>query len=142
MSRRRKGRVSAINLSKAIKEIVEEYGSQVSFQLNDSIKEVTREAEDKLQAVKRFAPDGHPTGAYSDDWQSSVVDTGRFTIRGTVYNGSHYRLAHLLEFGHVTRNGTDRTFDRTPAYPHIAKVNDWAHDELIRNIKKKLEDME
>jgi hypothetical protein len=142
MARRRKGRVSAINLSKAIKEIVEEYGSQVSFQLNDSIKEVTREAEDKLQAVKRFAPDGHPTGAYSDDWQSSVVDTGRFTIRGTVYNGYHYRLTHLLEFGHVTRNGTGRTFDRTPAYPHIAKVNDWAHDELIRNIKKKLEDME
>lgn len=141
MARRRKGRVSAINLSKAIKEIVEEYGSQVSFQLNDSIKEVTREAEDKLQAVKRFAPDGHPTGAYSDDWQSSVVDTGRFTIRGTVYNGSHYRLTHLLEFGHVTRNGTGRTFDRTPAYPHIAKVNDWAHDELIRNVKKRLEDI-
>jgi hypothetical protein len=141
MARRRKGRVSAINLSKAIKEIVEEYGSQVSFQLNDSIKEVTREAEDKLQAVKRFAPDGHPTGAYSDDWQSSVVDIGRFTIRGTVYNGSHYRLTHLLEFGHVTRNGTGRTFDRTPAYPHIAKVNDWAHDELIRNVKKRLENI-
>jgi hypothetical protein len=132
MARRRKGRVSAINLSKAIKEIVEEYGSQVSFQLNDSIKEVTREAEDKLQAVKRFAPDGHPTGAYSDDWQSSVVDTGRFTIRGTVYNGSHYRLAHLLEFGHATRNG-----GRTKEFPHIGKVA----DKVPEIFERKLRDM-
>ena len=141
MARRRSRRISSLDLSDAIAEIVNEYGSNVGNALNGAIKEVTREAEDKLQAVKRFAPDGHPTGAYSEDGQSSVVDTGRFTVRGTVYNGSHYRLTHLLEFGHVTRNGTGRTFDRTPAYPHIAKVNDWAHDELIRNVKKRLEDI-
>lgn len=139
---RRSRRISSLDLSDAITEIVNEYGSNVGNVLNCAIKEVTKEAEDKLKAVKKFAPDGHPTGYYSSEWVHRFDETGRFTFRGTVYNSTQYRLTHLLEFGHVTRNGTDRTFDRTPAYPHIAPVNDWAHDELIAKVRKKLEDIE
>jgi len=141
MARRRKGRISALDLSDAINEILEEYGVAAGTALYKGVKEVTVEAADKLTQVEKFAPKGHPTGDYSKDWDYSFREAGRFALRGTVYNGSHYRLTHLLEFGHVTRNGTGRTFDRTPAYPHIAKVNDWAHDELIRNVKKRLEDI-
>lgn len=137
--RQRSRRISSLDLSDAIAEIVNEYGSEASLALNLAIKDVTVGAEEKLKQIKRFAPHGHPTGEYSEDWEHRYDETGRFTFRGTVYNGSHYRLTHLLEFGHVTRNGTGRTYDRTPAYPHIAKVNDWAHDELIANVKKRLE---
>lgn len=135
---RRRNRIAAIDLEAAVKEELEKYGSLANSVLNESIADVAKEAEQKLKAVRRFAPDGDPTGEYSSDWDVVNQQTGRFSTTAIVYNVDNYRLTHLLEFGHVTRNGTGRTFERTPAYPHIAPVNDWAQDELIRQIERRL----
>jgi len=133
-------RIAPIDLEAAITEELEKYGAIANSVLEEAIDDVAKKAAVKLQAVHRFAPNGHPTGEYSRDWDSVMERTGRFTSTAIVYNVDNYRLTHLLEFGHVIRNGTKRSFGNAPAYPHIAPVNDWAQEEVIRQIDRRLED--
>lgn len=134
-------RIAAIDLEAALKEELEKYGSIANSVLEESIKDVAEQASEKLRAVSRFAPDGHPTGEYSQDWDAITEKTGRFSSTAIVYNIDNYRLTHLLEFGHVIRNGTKRDLGKAPAYPHIAPVNDWAQEEAIRQIDRRLDEV-
>ena len=130
--------VKPLNLEASINEVLQEYGEKVYDVLKDAVDEVSDEAVQKLQSVSSFAPGGHPSGEYSKSWKKENVRVGRLAVKRVVHNEEHYRLTHLLEKGHVTRNGTGRTFRPTPAYPHIAPVNDWANEELPRRVKGKL----
>lgn len=132
-------RIPVIDFETAVADALAEYSTSAISAVDLSIDEVAEQAEQKLKSVRRFAPDGNPSGKYSNDWETETYKTGRFSTKAVVYNVENYRLTHLLEFGHVTRNGTGRTFDPTPAYPHIAPVNDWVHDEIIKQIQRRLE---
>lgn len=92
------------------------------------------------EAVKRLKADS-PKGKnkkYAKGW-ASKVDKTRVSVGATVYGKTGtYQLAHLLEYGHVTRNGTGRVFAPTPAHPHIEAVNDWATDKAYNDIMDKL----
>lgn len=130
--------VKAVDLAKAIQELLDEYGTECATVVEESAKEVADKAVSKLQSVARFNPNRNPSGDYSKDWTDEQFVTGRFTTRVVVFNQDHYRLTHLLENGHVSRNGTGRTFGRVKAYPHIAPVNDWAEAEIPRVVKERL----
>lgn len=132
----RRKTVTPINLDKALKEVLDEYGEDVYRVLGTGIKEVSDEAVRKLQEVKHFAPGRNPSGAYSRDWVAEDVKKTKFEQKRVVHNESHYQLAHLLEKGHVSRNGTGRTFGSVRAYPHVADVEKWAQDELPRRVEK------
>lgn len=131
-------KVRPINLDKAINEVLQEFGDECYTVLSQATEEVADEAVKKLQSVAHFAPGGHPSGDYSKDWTKDTFPTARLKIKTVVHNEDHYRLTHLLENGHVSRNGTGRTFGRVPAYPHIAPVNDWANAELPKRVKEML----
>ena len=130
--------IPAINLANALSEVLKEYGDECYTVLEEAANEVADEAVGKLQSVSHFAPGRHPSGEYSKDWTKDTIPTGRLKVKTIVHNEDHYRLTHLLEKGHVSRNGTGRTFGRVPAYPHIAPVNEWANNELPRRVKEKL----
>lgn len=132
----RRKTIKPIDLSAAIQEILTEYGDEVYDVLGKAVDEVSKEAVQKLQAANHFASGGHPTGAYAKDWTADDVPTGRLTQKRVVHNEDHYRLAHLLEKGHVSRNGTGRTFGRVSAYPHIKPVEEWAQKELPRKVEE------
>lgn len=137
-ARMAKKKIKPIDLNATVNDLLNQYGNAVFDVLKGSVEEVSQEAVEKLQSVKTFAPGGHPSGAYSASWTCEDVPTGRLTTKTVVHNGEHYRLTHLLEKGHVSRNGTGRTFGRVPAYPHIAPVNDWAKAELPKLVEGKI----
>lgn len=131
-------RIKPIDLDSTVAKLLNEYGEKVYDVLSDCVKEVSDEAVEKLQSVSSFAPGGHPSGVYSKDWKQEEVKAGRLATKRVVHNEEHYRLTHLLEKGHVSKNGTHRTFGRVAAYPHIAPVNEWANEELPRLVERKL----
>lgn len=137
-ARMAKKKVKPIDLNATVNDLLNQYGNAVFDVLKDSVEEVSKEAVQKLQSVSTFAPGRKPSGDYSASWTYEEVPTGRLTTKTVVHNGEHYRLTHLLENGHVSRNGTGRTFGKVPAYPHIAPVNDWANAELPKLVEGKI----
>ena len=49
-----------------------------------------------------------------------------------VYNKKHYRLTHLLEYGHAIARGTGRT----PAKPHIKAVDEMVQSDFVNRVVK------
>lgn len=127
-------RIQPVDLSVTVSQILEDYGADVGEILDEAVIDAAEDAVHKLRAVQRFAPDGNPTGAYSASWTMEPMRVGRYQISYLIYNENHYRLAHLLEYGHAKQNG-----GRAPAYPHIAAVNNAVNISLVQNFMRRLE---
>jgi len=139
MGKRKSKRANLINLDAVIGELLADYGDLVYDTLADAVEDVTQDATKKLHEVDTFRTSGHAYGPYSGDWMNEAETYSRIHQKRVVYNDTHYRLTHLLENGHVIRNGTGRTYGRTGKYPHIDTVQDWAVEELRNRIKRKIE---
>ena len=134
-----KKRVGPIDMSKAINEILDKYGDEVYKVMEECIDTVAEEAKNKLKEVNHFRYEA--SGAYASSWVNEKLQGKPLTVSRAVHNVKHYRLTHLLEKGHVVRNGTSRNNgkQRTDAFPHIAPVNDWVNQELVQMVERKLE---
>lgn len=120
--------------SKKCEQILQEYGNEVT--------ELTKELADSIgktaaNTIKANAKSKLKTTKYYKGWTYTPQHT-RMGADGWVHNKTDYQLTHLLEKGHVTRNGTGRTFKPTPAYPHIKEVEDWVIDQFERQLKLKV----
>lgn len=103
---------------------------------SDEVREATQEIVEEVmdEAAKKLHTAGTFKGTkYKKSWKSTV-EKSRIGVSGVTYNEKHYRLTHLLEFGHARRNGGRNT----TAFPHIAAVNDWAQEEVQKRIEEKI----
>ena len=120
------------SISYQIDEILTAYEKDVHKAMETSLEE---EAEATAQQLKSTSPKrvkGTRKGAYARSW--------RVTKRGDtfiVHNGKHYRLTHLLENGHVVRNG-EGTYGRARAIKHIGPAEDVAEMKLPLRIEARL----
>lgn len=112
-----------------MKKLLDEYSKEVQDALDDSIKEVSKEAVSKLKNTSPRRPGG---GRYARGWGVKEEKNG-----AVVYNKTNWQLTHLLENGHVIRNKKG-TYGRAPAYPHIKPVEEWASNELPLDIERRL----
>lgn len=127
---------SSFNFAETVRKFLDDYDNDVYAEVSEAIVEVAKEAAQKLKKASRATFRGKE---YAKGW-THTVEKGRLKVAAIVYGKKPtYALAHLLEFGHVTRNGTGRTFPRTPAHEHIAPINDWAQDEAVNRAVSKLE---
>lgn len=123
-----RGAIPSDQLMKAIKEEFEDWSQETADIVKDCVTEATI-------AAKKMLWENSPrdSGNYAISWDDKVLSENRFKRLTTVYNKKHYRLTHLLEFGHANVNG-----GRTPAYPHIARVQYEAEEMLERLIKERI----
>lgn len=70
---------------------------------------------------------------YARSWDI-LEDAGLNYYHVVIRNKRHYRLTHLLEKGHLTRDGK-----RTRAFEHIKPVEELTTSRLLKNIPKIIE---
>lgn len=117
-----------IDIAEEMKSILNEYTDHVIEVTSESIADVAKETASKL---KQSGP--RRTGKYQKSW--GVVDgEKRLGVQNKVVkNKKHYRLTHLLEHGHLNRDGS-----RTRAFPHINSKIEEATGNVLRKIKEGL----
>lgn len=117
--------VTIDQLAAAITDAVSQYTEDVS----EAIAESTLSTADKvLKEAFNMAP--KKTGTYAKGFKKTDKSLpGR--RRYVIWNKKHYRLVHLLEFGHAKVGG-----GRVRAYPHLRPAHDKYAGELQDNIRK------
>lgn len=121
--------VSIDGLADAIMKNLQEYTDDVTEGIKKAEDITAKECKENL---KEDSP--KKTGKYAKGWKTTVNFENQYEKRTTIHN-KEYRLTHLLEDGHATRNG-----GRTKAFPHIKKNEEKANadfekrvEEVIRN---------
>ena len=115
------------------------YGYDCYDAVFEACDEVSKETVKKLRQASA-AEFGN--GKYAKGW-TRTLEKGRLRGYATVHGKKPtYSLAHLLEKGHVVKNGTRRIVGEAPAYPHIGNIAQEAEDEAIDRTIQKLEAVE
>lgn len=117
--------ISIDQLAAAITDAVREYTEDVTDAIERKVDETANEVRDEAE---RSAP--KRTGKYAKGFKVSKQD-GPGKARRVIWNKKHYRLVHLLEFGHAKRGG-----GRVQAYPHLRPAYDKFGAKLPDDIKR------
>ena len=125
-------------LSKAIQKTLAEYEGVTIDSMKAAVDKASKEA---VRELKSSSP--NRTGAYAKSWAAKKARlTNKRAYQKTVYNKDHYRLTHLLEKGHASKNGAGGPYvtNKAPvkAYPHIAEVERKAVNDLVQEMKETL----
>lgn len=123
-------------LKENVAKILEEYQADVE----GSVAEISQELAKKgAQALRSESAQKFGNYAYAKGW---TVETGNKAHRQVYFSSVIYNktpgLPHLLEHGHVTRNGIGRVYKPTPAHEHIAPIESELISTFEREVKSKL----
>lgn len=100
-------------------------------------KSAAEQSQNDLRAVRVSRWPNYSTG-----WKTKVEQHGSGKRGGaiytkyTVYNATHYRLTHLLEYGHFVTSHGKKTGKRTRAYPHIRPVEQKQNERFLFEVIK------
>ena len=126
----------ADELTKALTRACRDFTDEVKEKVENKVNQI---AEETVEDVKSLAPVYHgknkktPKGRYKRSWKYRI-DKERGAINAVVYaSGKQYALTHLLENGHLNRDGTSRS----KTFPHISKANENAE----KKVEKLFEDL-
>lgn len=119
----------AIDLEAEIEKAMKEQIDLANDVVNNAVDKVTKET---VSDLKSSSP--RKSGKYAGGWGKKEGQTATRSKSSVVWNEKHYRLTHLLEFGHAKVNG-----GRVAAKPHIAAAEQKAiknfEDEIRRGIE-------
>ena len=117
-------------LETEVNAILDEYKEDVQESVKKTVRSIAQKA---AKAVRAEAKIFHGS-RYRKGWSfrfKTLKD--KVDYQAIVYNKDRYQLAHLLEFGHVCRNGTGR-YGFVNGKPHIKPVEDMVQQELYNRI--------
>lgn len=117
-------------LAEAVNGVLNEYLGYTEEVLQKAVKESVDVAVNQL---RQNAP--RKSGDYAEGFTAAYEDKHKHSFFGVAYNKEHYRLTHLLEYGHdVIRNG--KKVGRARSFPHY----DAATETAVRLYEAKLEE--
>lgn len=117
-------KISLAEMSEAVEEIIVLYSESVELEMQEAAKKVAKEAVKELKAT---SPKRRP--AYYSGWTSTIQKKA-----AVIHNKKYPGLTHLLEKGHMNRDGS-----RTATEVHIAPVEQKAIKEFVRLTKEAIQ---
>lgn len=123
--------VAADKFAEEIQKIMEQYGDDIDRNISEAVKAVTKAGVKAIKAGSRA--EYNRTGKYAKGWTSKVTE-GRLETEGVIYN-KNPGLPHLLEHGHLNRNGK-RTFVEGNKHikPVETQVIEQFEEKVVRSI--------
>ena len=109
----------------AIKDILNEYSSDIQYGITEKAFEVAEKGKNELKATSPKR-----TGSYSKGWRVDKRN-GKGFVHTTIYNATNWQLTHLLEKSHLLRNGKKST-----PKVHIAPVEEKCITEYERDVER------
>lgn len=109
-------------LSQSIMDNLNQQTSKIIEKIDKETKKISRQA---IKIVQSSSPVRY--GNYKSSFKLKKLKQGKYLI----YSAKRYQLTHLLEHGHILRNGTT-----SKAIPHIIKGEEYAQKELPTKIEK------
>jgi len=122
-------KVTVDNLAEELKKILDDYGDEVSENLDKITRDIGKKGAQALknESLGKFPASGKHKKRYGDTWKTEVTKRRLYTTV-TIYN-SQAGLPHLLENGHASVNG-----GRVPGKTHIAPIE----QKLILQFEKEV----
>lgn len=121
------------DFAKAMSEAFEQYSAEAVEASKAAIDRVAKGAD---EAIKSHISFRERTGRYRKNMRIVTSHDGLYDRRKTWYVKSpDYRLTHLLEYGHLSRDGTTRV----KPYEHIRYGEEYVRQNLEKEVKRSLE---
>lgn len=117
--------MAEINLANEIVKNLRLYSAEVEEDLQQAKKVVGEKAVQQLRNTGNF---GDRTGRYRKGWKLKKVGDNY-----VIHNATSASLTHLLEKGHVLRNG-----GRSKAFVHIKPAEEMVIKEFEAIVRKRL----
>lgn len=119
------------DFAEAVMEALQEESERVEEASREEIEKTAKEA---LQTLLNHSNIPERTGSYKKSFALKKAVDNKGELSYTLHNKSpEYRKAHLLEYGHATRDG-----DRTRKFPHWKDAQKIV-DELPERLKRRIE---
>lgn len=110
------------------------YTDDVTKGVKESVEAVGKEATDQLKKTSPKKIKGKKTGKYAKGWRVQKTKETATECEATIFNKTDYQLTHLLENGHINRDGSF-----TDPRPHIGTVREMAAKNLEGKIIQTIE---
>lgn len=117
-----------IDIEKELERYFKEYSSEIKDRVNEKTVQVAKKAADNLK--KHRSTYRIRSGDYNKSWMVTQNSNALGNRTAVIHNKKHYRLTHLLENGHVKRNGKGRTRE----FKHIAPEEERAVLEFEKEV--------
>lgn len=98
--------------------ILEEYNDEVAKACYVATDETCDWVVEQLKTAGKFKGNKYRRG-----WKKYISQKSYGAVEAKVWNAKHYRLTHLLEFGHELVKG-GRQIGDVGAFEHIKPIND------------------
>lgn len=130
-------KVSTNELAGAVIKELNRYTEEVEARVAAAVIEVGNLGAKELQGINKVGESNtwehYPTGWTTETKRRKGQQTSE------IHNKTYYRLTHLLENGHVIKNGTGRTYGETNPFPHIKAVDEKSVELLDKKIREAIE---
>ena len=121
-------KISPLKVQDTIMQYLDEYGDEAREAAITAVKKVAKDVTKELKKSGSFGGTGDYRKAIKSD-----VQIDRLTVSASVGAGKWAGLTHLLEFGHVKRNG-----GRTTAFNFVAPVNATVESKFMKEMEAAL----
>lgn len=125
-------KVGAIDFSNECRRLLDEFGAEAHVTIN----EVTEKAAET--AVKMIKSNvGDHGAAYRNGWASKRISAWGFGTSYSVYNKTHYRVAHLLDNDHPFKNGSGKIIAQWKGDYAVQFAEEYTADWIEQEVRKR-----